>query len=186
LVAGFLADAKQAAGGLAVGFANPALYARNGTLALHDVLPDPAGTVTTAVYNEADTDPVVTDLATLGRDSSLTVTPGFDNVTGLGSPTTRFVASFATAPPVKTPPVMTPPKRVPPPVAAAPPAARSGGTTKEPAANTVSYVDVVIDSGGPTPPGHRMSAPVTGGVSCLVIACGIALAALRRRRRPTP
>lgn len=96
LVAGLEADAKQA-GGHAVGFANPAIYQLAGTPAIHDVLPvDPADPPIT-IGPQAGLGPGDDFLTTLGEDTSLAVTPGYDDATGVGSPTPAFVTAFGTA-----------------------------------------------------------------------------------------
>lgn len=92
LVAGLEADATQAAGH-ALGFVNPALYRLNGTSAVHDVLPVPRDHPPVL----AGAQPFLGDgafLTTLGADSSLRTGPGYDDVTGLGSPTRTFVTAF--------------------------------------------------------------------------------------------
>lgn len=95
LIAGLEADAIQAAGH-PLGFIDPQLYTLNGTSAIRDVLPvDPAdppildGDQT--VYGGIDT----TQLTTLGEDVGLTTTAGYDDTTGLGTPTDSFVAALA-------------------------------------------------------------------------------------------
>ena len=95
LLAALFADAKQASGH-ALGFVNPALYELAGTPALHDILPvDPAdppiSVGTKYCQGTADEEPCLT---THGIDFGLTVTPGFDDVTGLGTPTNSFVTAF--------------------------------------------------------------------------------------------
>ncbi|MFG1609481.1 protease pro-enzyme activation domain-containing protein [Actinoplanes sp. NPDC049265] len=99
LVAALSADAKQATGH-ALGFLNPALYRLAGTTAVHDVLPvDPADPPIMAGATNgtgAAEDPY---LVTLGLDSSLVVTPGYDDVTGIGSPAASFVGTFRHLPP---------------------------------------------------------------------------------------
>jgi len=95
LLAALEADAKQA-GGHAVGFANPALYKLARTGALRDVLPvNPADPPIEAgeryCMGEADKQPCLT---TLGDDFGLSVTPGYDDVTGIGVPTNMFVTAF--------------------------------------------------------------------------------------------
>ena len=95
LLAALEADAKQATGH-ALGFVNPALYKLAGTRALHDILPvnphDPPITAGIKYCNgDADAEPCLT---TLGSDLGLTVTPGFDDVTGIGTPTNAFVTAF--------------------------------------------------------------------------------------------
>jgi subtilase family serine protease len=95
LLAALFADAKQA-GGHALGFANPALYRLAGTRALHDIRPvDPAhppvSVGTKYCQGDAAQEPCLT---THGIDFGLRVTPGFDDVTGLGTPTNSFVTAF--------------------------------------------------------------------------------------------
>ena len=95
LIAGLEADAIQAAGH-PLGFINPALYSLSGSAAIRDILPvnpsDPPilfGDQT--IYGGIDT----TQLSVLGEDVGLTATPGYDDVTGLGAPTTSFVTALA-------------------------------------------------------------------------------------------
>lgn len=95
LLAALEADAMQATGH-ALGFVNPALYKLAGTRALRDVLPvDPADPPIIAgvryCQGDADEEPCLT---TLGNDLGLSVTPGFDDVTGIGTPTNGFVTAF--------------------------------------------------------------------------------------------
>ncbi|WP_213009426.1 S53 family peptidase [Paractinoplanes toevensis] len=95
LLAALEANAKQATGH-ALGFVNPALYKLAGTRALHDIGPvnphHPPITAGVKYCNgDADAEPCLT---TLGADLGLTVTPGFDDVTGLGTPTDSFVTAF--------------------------------------------------------------------------------------------
>jgi putative cell wall-binding protein len=87
--AGVLADTKEAAGGHAVGFANPSLYALNGS-AYHDVTSRPGITemVKLAANGEGH-------LYQVGEDNSLAATPGYDSATGLGSPSDGFVSQLA-------------------------------------------------------------------------------------------
>ncbi|MEV4346268.1 protease pro-enzyme activation domain-containing protein [Actinoplanes sp. NPDC049596] len=92
LLAALEADAKEVAGH-ALGFVNPALYARAGTAAVHDVLPVDSADPPIEVGPQPGS-PTPLYLNTLGKDSSLTATPGFDNATGLGSATRSFVDSF--------------------------------------------------------------------------------------------
>lgn len=61
-----------------IGFANPLLYALAGNPAYHDV--------TTTRSPKAVTNPAGSELVTLGRDSSLRTSTGYDDVTGVGSP----------------------------------------------------------------------------------------------------
>ncbi|MFC1441602.1 S53 family peptidase [Streptacidiphilus sp. N1-10] len=101
VIAAIQALAQQAQGGLPLGFANPALYARYGTPAFHDVTDTPlgAGTLLAMVrkdfHNSADaTDGIDTTLRTMGHDSSLSAVTGFDDVTGVGTPTAQYLASY--------------------------------------------------------------------------------------------
>ncbi|MEZ0065435.1 subtilase family serine protease [Streptacidiphilus sp. MAP12-20] len=86
--------------GFALGFANPAIYARQHTL--HDVTDHPYGPKVGLAVARVDfangvdaTNGLVTSLRTLGQDSSLAATKGYDNVTGLGSPSEDYIESFA-------------------------------------------------------------------------------------------
>jgi subtilase family serine protease len=98
--AGILADAIQARGGFALGFANPSLYVRQGLYT--DVTENPFATglkngqtlsaVLDLGYNANGTRRV-RDYA-LGQDYGLLAQYGFDNATGLGSPNARFLESF--------------------------------------------------------------------------------------------
>jgi subtilase family serine protease len=97
--AGIIADAIQAQGGHSLGFANPALYSKRGLFT--DVTEHPY-----AAHLGNQTISVIYDLGynangtrrvrdyTIGTDYGLTADWGFDNATGLGSPTTRFLESF--------------------------------------------------------------------------------------------
>lgn len=98
--AGILADAIQAQGGFAVGFANPALYVRQGLYT--DVTENPFATglkngqTLSAIVDHGYTSTgthIARDYA-LGQDYGLTATWGYDNATGLGSPNARFLESF--------------------------------------------------------------------------------------------
>ncbi|MEY9845167.1 subtilase family serine protease [Streptacidiphilus sp. BW17] len=100
LFAGMQALAEQAAG-RPLGFADPAIYQRYGTQALHDVTDTPYGKnvqladVRVDYRNSVDaTDGTVTSLRALGHDSSLHATAGYDEVTGVGSPSQDYLASF--------------------------------------------------------------------------------------------
>lgn len=98
LIAGMQADAEQAAG-VPLGFANPAIYARAGTGAYHDVTATPPGRGAhlDAVGPAGTPQPGAPDtpfLITLGLDQSLTATPGYDDTTGVGTPDARYFASY--------------------------------------------------------------------------------------------
>jgi subtilase family serine protease len=100
VIAGIQALAQQEAGG-PLGFANPAIYDRYGTQALHDVTDYPYGKkVQLAVVrvdygNNVDASTgTVTTLRTFGQDSSLHATQGYDDVTGVGSPSQGYITSY--------------------------------------------------------------------------------------------
>jgi subtilase family serine protease len=100
VIAGIQALAQQAQG-FPIGFANPALYDRRGTADLHDVTDHPLGpdsrlaAVRVDYRNGVDgSGGTYTTLQSLGHDSSLTAVPGYDEVTGLGSPAPAYLRSF--------------------------------------------------------------------------------------------
>jgi subtilase family serine protease len=99
LFAGMQADAQQAASE-PIGFANPVIYARYGTPAYHDVTDQPLGPgVTIAAAGPTTAQPPVgfpttPRLSTFGLDQSLEATPGYDNVTGVGTLTGNYFTSF--------------------------------------------------------------------------------------------
>ena len=100
LIAGIQALAQQA-NGFPLGFANPAIYGRYGSKSFHDVTDHPYGAGTTLADVRVDfangvdaSNGLLTSLRTLGKDSSLAATRGYDNVTGVGSPTTSYLTSY--------------------------------------------------------------------------------------------
>jgi subtilase family serine protease len=97
LIAGIQADAQQAQG-IPIGFANPAIYERYRTPAYHDVTDDPLGPGAQIATVLAEPSPVpagkTPDLATLAHDTSLQATPGYDDVTGVGTPTAAYLWSY--------------------------------------------------------------------------------------------
>jgi subtilase family serine protease len=97
LFAGEQADAQQALG-YPIGFANPRLYATYqslGTRAFHTISNDPGGRTRAVAYDNGLTNGVRQgQLFTLGPDYALTVTPGYNDVTGLGSPTLGYLETF--------------------------------------------------------------------------------------------
>jgi subtilase family serine protease len=108
LFTGMEADAAAMAGGDQLGFIDPQLYRMAGTGAYHDVTDTPlgAGTHVDLVRNEwADngtgTGGLRTSLYTLGVDgegpAALHATRGYDDATGLGSPTGRFIPDLASS-----------------------------------------------------------------------------------------
>jgi hypothetical protein len=102
LFAGLEADAEQAAGH-PFGFLNPALYALAGSDAFHDVTPDSLSSDSERPGTPAAT---VVDLGVdgggahqarlyqLGDDGLLSTGVGYDDVTGLGSPSQSYLRSW--------------------------------------------------------------------------------------------
>ncbi|WP_405741979.1 S53 family peptidase [Streptomyces sp. NBC_01525] len=101
VIAGIQALAQQARHGIPIGFANPGIYQRYGTPAYHDVTDHPLGVgrglavVRTDYVNGVDASKgTTTSLRSLGQDSSLSARPGYDDVTGVGSPADGYIASY--------------------------------------------------------------------------------------------
>ncbi|GHJ38066.1 protease pro-enzyme activation domain-containing protein [Streptomyces sp. TS71-3] len=104
-IAGIQALAQQAHGGRPLGFANPAIYDRYGSKAYHDVTDHPVNgaeglAVVRVDYANSfdDSEGLLTSLRTLGKDSSLIASTGYDDVTGVGSPAPGYVESYGTRP----------------------------------------------------------------------------------------
>ena len=98
LFAGVMALADQR-GGFAHGFVNPALYALNGTTAFRDIV-DPTGIVAAVRVNWNNGLNARAGrnfgLRTFNFTGTLHTTPGYDNVTGLGTPNGEsFLAALA-------------------------------------------------------------------------------------------
>ena len=100
LIAGVQALAQQAQG-FPIGFANPELYRRSTSSTLRDVTDHPYGPQTTLADVRVDyvngfdaSGGTSVSLRALGSDSSLVATRGYDEVTGLGSPTAAYLYSF--------------------------------------------------------------------------------------------
>jgi subtilase family serine protease len=98
LFAGMVALASENAGGR-VGFVNPAIYgqARSHAGTFNDVLPVHTGDANVRVDNANGVNPVdglLYSIRTFNNDTSLRVAPGWDNVTGVGSPNQRFLLSL--------------------------------------------------------------------------------------------
>jgi subtilase family serine protease len=96
LMAGMEALAQQV-NGSRIGFANPTIYAlaKGGAKAFTDVTPVHTGdaNVRADFVNGVDaSNGVVYSLRTFDQDSSLVVTKGWDDVTGIGSPNSNYVA----------------------------------------------------------------------------------------------
>jgi subtilase family serine protease len=107
LFAGFEADLIQGRGGNPLGFANPLLYAHTNTPAFRDITADPQGPRYTeaVVYQPvsfplADPQPPLTldTEGQCGTGSPLVCGPGYDMVTGIGSPGPAFFHSFGSQP----------------------------------------------------------------------------------------
>jgi subtilase family serine protease len=97
LFAGLQADAQQAAG-YPIGFANPALYAVSAQPGLHafrDITDHPGGQTYAAAIGGGTAGGVLQGLLlTLGSDWTLHAVPGYDTVTGIGSPAPRYLTSL--------------------------------------------------------------------------------------------
>jgi hypothetical protein len=91
-------QAREAKGMADLGFANPLLYSLNGTSAVTDIV-DPASTVAAVRVNfkngEDATNGTTVILRTMNQTLSLHTTPGWDDVTGIGTPTTSFVGALS-------------------------------------------------------------------------------------------
>jgi subtilase family serine protease len=97
LLTGFEADLIQGRHGIALGFANPALYDLASTPAFYDVISDPRG----RGVPEADVlGPPPAELVTMGQCATEHVAcgPGYNMVSGLGTPGPAFFSSFGSHP----------------------------------------------------------------------------------------
>ncbi|MET8945048.1 S53 family peptidase [Streptomyces sp. NPDC004542] len=99
VIAAVQALAQEAHGGTALGFANPAIYAKYGSKVYHDVTDHPAGKdLAVARVDFANgydaTDGLLTSVRSLGKDSSLSAVKGYDDVTGVGTPANGYVESY--------------------------------------------------------------------------------------------
>ncbi|MFD3932009.1 protease pro-enzyme activation domain-containing protein [Streptomyces sp. NPDC058614] len=99
VIAGVQALAQQTRGGKPIGFANPAIYAKYGSKAYHDVTDNPTGSGLAVArvdfVNGYDaTDGLTTSVRSLGKDSSLKAVKGYDDVTGVGTPASGYVQSY--------------------------------------------------------------------------------------------
>jgi subtilase family serine protease len=94
IIAGIMALANQAAG-QPLGFVNPLLYKAAGTSAFNDVV-SPSSTIAmvrTNYVNGVDASGGLKYvLRTANQTLSLQTTPGYDDVTGLGTPTSSFLS----------------------------------------------------------------------------------------------
>jgi subtilase family serine protease len=91
LFAGTEADLIQGRGGISLGYANPTLYGLYGSQAFDDVTdtPEGAGVTEAVAFANAKGKPF---LGTLGQAqlTGLFAGPGFDDVTGMGTPSAQF------------------------------------------------------------------------------------------------
>ncbi|MFC3576519.1 protease pro-enzyme activation domain-containing protein [Streptomyces yaanensis] len=99
VIAAVQALAQEARGGKPIGFANPAIYAKYGSQAYHDVTDNPTGSGLAVAridfVNGYDaTGGLATSVRSLGKDSSLQAVKGYDDVTGVGSPAPGYVESW--------------------------------------------------------------------------------------------
>jgi subtilase family serine protease len=106
IIAGLQADAQQRMGRQPIGFANPAIYQRAGKHVYHDVTDQPIGKHTPVAFVRTNyTDPyakqgpLVYILATTGnygipKSDALPATRGYDDGTGVGSPTAAYLLSY--------------------------------------------------------------------------------------------
>ncbi len=101
VISAIQALAQEARHGVSIGFANPGIYDRYGTAAYHDVTDHPLGQGVSLADVRVDfkngldaSGGFNTSLRSLGRDSSLSATVGYDDVTGVGSPGSDYVSSY--------------------------------------------------------------------------------------------
>jgi subtilase family serine protease len=101
LFAGVQADAQEAAGGARIGFANPLIYWLAGQRGVYNDIfgpPPDAGNVRVDYVNGINADDgVVYSLRTFNQDASLKTGLGWDDVTGVGTPTSRYLTAVANA-----------------------------------------------------------------------------------------
>jgi subtilase family serine protease len=93
VIASLEADAKHAAGH-ALGFANPLLYRMRDTAGIRDILPPASPALVLSPPGNCAAATGVC-LITQSLDGSLHVTRGFDDVTGIGAATSRFVTAIS-------------------------------------------------------------------------------------------
>jgi subtilase family serine protease len=98
IAAALEADARQAAGH-AIGFANPLLYDLRDTAGIRDIQPasSPALVLAPDCYNSTQQPSAQPCLTSLGLDSSLQEAAGYDDVTGVGAPTSHFITTLASS-----------------------------------------------------------------------------------------
>ncbi len=89
-----MAAIKSGVGGHRLGFLNPSIYlGRSGFADVAGPLVDPGNVRVNFVNSENANDGFDTSVRTFDDDSSLTVTRGWDDVTGVGSPTAAWLTS---------------------------------------------------------------------------------------------
>ncbi|MEY9965364.1 subtilase family serine protease [Streptacidiphilus sp. MAP12-16] len=92
------ADAIQARHGRPIGFANPAIYERAGSKSFRDVVNQASVKGQPPLNAVADFGIIAGSLRVrliaFGQDYGLTATKGYDNATGVGSPTEAYLKSF--------------------------------------------------------------------------------------------
>jgi hypothetical protein len=98
LIAGIQADAQQAQR-IPIGFADPAIYQRYDTRAYHTVTDDPLGPGVTIASVDALPSPVPSGeapdyLVTMAHDTSLHAMPGYNDITGVGTPAPGYLRSY--------------------------------------------------------------------------------------------
>ena len=97
IIAGIMALANQAAGS-PLGFVNPLLYKLAGSTAFNDVV-SPSSTIAMVRTNYVNAVDATAGLAyrlrTANQTLSLQTTPGYDDVTGLGTPTSSFLSMIS-------------------------------------------------------------------------------------------
>ncbi|RAG80451.1 hypothetical protein DN069_38060 [Streptacidiphilus pinicola] len=81
--------------GSPLGFANPVLYKQYNSASFHDVKPNPVGGHEPSWAFNTDQGPV---LARSDENTSLKTTDGFDDITGIGSPSEQFITWFKAHP----------------------------------------------------------------------------------------
>ncbi|MET9914018.1 hypothetical protein ABZZ74_46095 [Streptomyces sp. NPDC006476] len=93
LFAGLQADAIQAQGGEGIGWANPALYARVGSPAFTDLTAKGDGARAAGVLAATQNTPTVT--VTFGDDRLLKAGRGYDDTSGLGTPSPYYLWTYS-------------------------------------------------------------------------------------------
>ncbi|MFF4902752.1 protease pro-enzyme activation domain-containing protein [Streptomyces sp. NPDC001068] len=99
VIAAVQALAQEARGGKAIGFANPAIYAKYGSKVYRDVTDIPTGAELAVArvdfVNGVDAaDGLLTSVRSLGKNTSLKAVKGYDDVTGVGTPASGYVESY--------------------------------------------------------------------------------------------